>query len=317
MNKHGFPNWLSVAIMSILTLGISIIVISIISNTVGQIVESGPEIVRKVSTKLEIFVVWLNSLTPYHFDMDNIKNTSMSLLTGEWITGSLGSLFSFVGSFTGSFLIFALYFVILLASFGNYERYILYVGGKENGQQFLFTFEKVMESITTYMNIKFFVSAVTGILFWVICTLFGIKFAMFWGFMTFALNFIPNIGSVFATFPPILLGIIHFDSSFLMIFFSILLISVQMIIGNVIEPYLTGNRLRLNIIIVIFGLLFWGYIWGIVGALLAVPLLVLVRVILEQYPGTRIIARLMGTKEAFNETKSPESSSQSRKRRSK
>ena len=147
------------------------------------------------------------------------------------------------------------------------------------------------------MKVKFFVSFLTGLGYFIICWAFGIKFAFFWGFLAFLLNFIPTVGSIIATIPPLLFGLIQFSSMGAVGILVVLLMAVQIVMGNVVEPKVTGSSLSLNTIVVILGLVFWGYLWGITGMILSVPLLVLTKVILSQLPDAQLLVRLMGSRE--------------------
>ncbi len=147
------------------------------------------------------------------------------------------------------------------------------------------------------MGIKTAISLVTGISAGLICWIFGLQFALFWGFMAFVLNYIPSIGSMLATVLPIFMAIIQFDQFGIILALAIVLGTSQFMIGSVIDPMIMGSRLRLNTVAVIFGLMFWGYIWGIPGMLLSVPLMVVIRLILERSEDLSIIARVMGVAE--------------------
>ncbi len=306
LNRKKLPNWLSVTIVSIITLIVLFSFITIISSTASQVADQGKVFVTRFSMKLNMALDWINNLVGSKLNLGYLENLISENLTSEWITKSLGSIAKSLGSFVGSFLLFAFYFIILLAGFNNYEKYILYVGGKRRGKAFLKTFETVMHSISTYMGVKFLVSLFTGLLYWLICHLFGIEFALFWGFLAFALNFIPSIGSIIATIPPILMALIYLDSGIGILVFSALLVTVQMLVGNLLDPYMLGNRLKLNILVVMLGLLFWGYIWGVVGMLLSVPLLVLMKIILEQNDETSMFARAMESAKSSKENAAKE-----------
>ena len=295
LRRKKIPNWLAVAFVSILTLFILAIFISIISSTATQVAENGAELVARVNQKLDIFIDWLNDLIGVDLHSQKAKEYISTTLSGKWITDALGSIALFLGSLTGSFFMFALYFVILLSGISNYDEHILFIFGEKHGKAFLKNFEKVMHSIVSYVGTKFLTSFLTGFLFWSICTIFGIQFALFWGFLAFALNFIPSIGSFIATIPPILLGTIYLDSGIAILFYISLLVAVQVVVGNIIDPILMGNRMKLNTLTVILGLVFWGYIWGVAGMLLSVPLMVSLRIILEQNPSTAVIARAMSS----------------------
>jgi len=110
----------------------------------------------------------------------------------------------------------------------------------------------------------------------------------------FIFNFIPTIGSIIATIPPILLALVQIEGMEMILLMILILIIIQILAGNIIEPRLMGSSLALNTITVILGLVFWGYLWGVTGMILSVPLLVLSKVILTQIPEAQILVRLMG-----------------------
>ncbi|MCK5736054.1 MAG: AI-2E family transporter, partial [Spirochaetaceae bacterium] len=219
--------------------------------------------------------------------MDNIISpASIAGLIGA-VLGSLGS----IGSYT---LLFLIYYLILLSGATGYKAFIDYVTGPDESGGTRQVWDQTQKSISAYMGIKTMISLTTGLSAGLICWAFGLQYALFWGFMAFLLNFIPSIGSLIATALPLFMSIIQFDSFGTILALGILLGAFQFIIGSIIDPMVMGNRLRLNTITVIFGLLFWGYIWGIPGMLLSVPLMVMMRLLLERSEDLSIIARVMG-----------------------
>lgn len=294
---HGrkFPNWLAVTIISILSLFTLLVVLTIVSETVSQIANSGDTFINAFNRKFDSLIEWFNRTTNYRFQTWEIKKAISDLFTGEFIKSALGKIASSVGSFTSSFFMFGFYFIILLSSFYRYREFILFVGGDENGPRFIKTFENVMKSISTYISVKFVISLVTGFFFWLFSTIFNIPFPLFWGFLAFAMNFIPSIGSIIATFVVILMAFVSLDSFLSVLLYSISVIGTQVVFGNILDPIIMGNRLQLNTLTVLLGLVFWGFLWGIPGMLLAVPLLVLIKIILSQNPQTEMFARAMGT----------------------
>ena len=123
----------------------------------------------------------------------------------------------------------------------------------------------------------------------------NLNFAFFFGFIAFLLNFIPSIGSILATIPPFMMAFIQFDTLQPVVLLLLILSTIQMVMGNLVEPIITGDRLKLNTLTVIFGLVFWGYIWGLAGMIISIPLLVLLKLIFEHFPDTQIFARIMGS----------------------
>ena len=126
-----------------------------------------------------------------------------------------------------------------------------------------------------------------------ILALFGLDLALVFGVMAFLLNFIPSIGSIIATLLPLPLAIVQFES-FAMIAGDIAVPgTVQMVIGNGIEPKLMGEGLELHPVTVVLALVFWGLIWGPVGMLLATPITAVLRIVLARSQMTRAVAELL------------------------
>lgn len=163
------------------------------------------------------------------------------------------------------------------------------------GDQAFNKYMQMQNSIISYMIWKTLISLFTGALVAGVCYLFDIKFAIFWGFLAFILNYIPSIGSIAATIPPILMGIIELESLNAILLLTALLTAIQVIVGNLVEPLIMGNRLKLNTLTVLFGLVFWGYLWGVIGMMLSVPLMVVLKIVLEQTESLGFIARMMET----------------------
>ena len=160
------------------------------------------------------------------------------------------------------------------------------------------SFEQIKKSIATYIRVKFIMSVFTGIGTYIVCLLFHIDFALFWGFLAFVLNFLPTVGSIAGVVPPALMGIIQLDTLGMVGFLIFVLFLVQTLFGNILEPIFMGKGVALNTIVVILGLVLWGYLWGFYGMLLSVPLMVTVKVILSNVEGAGFLVRLLGTEKA-------------------
>jgi predicted PurR-regulated permease PerM len=100
----------------------------------------------------------------------------------------------------------------------------------------------------------------------------GLDFPIIWGFIGFTFNFIPTLGPIAASVPPTILAFLQFDNFFWALVTSIFMSAIQFISGNFVEPMILGNRLNLNILAILLSLLLWGFIWGIPGMLLSVPI---------------------------------------------
>jgi AI-2 transport protein TqsA len=135
---------------------------------------------------------------------------------------------------------------------------------------------------------------VTGILVWLILWGFGLHMAPLFGLLAFLFNFIPSIGSIIATLLPIPIAFAQFQNEPWMILAVVGFPgTVHMTIGNVVEPRLMGRGLELHPVTVLLALAFWGLLWGIVGMVLAVPMVAAMRIVFSHFSSTRPLADLL------------------------
>ncbi len=151
---------------------------------------------------------------------------------------------------------------------------------------------EIDSKLTSYVSVKFVVSILTSISFYIILSLFGLDFALFWAFLAFIFNFIPAIGSIFATAFPTLFALLVF-SPIKVLLIAIILTIIENFVGNYLEPVLFGKKMELKPITVMWGLMLWGIIWGIPGMFLSAPLMALVKIIGENYSFSKRISRYL------------------------
>jgi AI-2 transport protein TqsA len=154
----------------------------------------------------------------------------------------------------------------------------------------------INESLQSYIIIKTILSLTTGVIVTIILWIYGVDFAVVWGLLTFVLNYIPNIGSLIATACPIIVALFEYGLGFTTISMSVLLLLNQNIIGNIIEPHYLGRHMDLSPVFVLFSLIFWGWIWGVVGMFLAVPIAAAMKILFSNIEPLKPIAILMGRK---------------------
>ena len=154
-------------------------------------------------------------------------------------------------------------------------------------------FTLAAQQVQKYLAMKTWVSLGTGALATAVCLALGVDFPFLWGLLAFLFNFVPNIGSVMASLPPILMALIqHGPGRALLVMLGYVIIN--MVIGNMLEPRLMGRRLGLSTLVVFLSLLFWGWVWGPIGMLLSVPLTVVLKILLEHSEDFRWLAVLLG-----------------------
>lgn len=154
-------------------------------------------------------------------------------------------------------------------------------------------FQKIIEQMDQYILILSVISMLTGITVYVVLKMMDIDFALMWALLAFLFNFIPNIGSFLAAIPPVLLALIQYSPASAATLASAYIL-INLFYGNVLQPRLIGKGLDLSILVVFLSMIFWGWVFGIVGMLLSVPLTVMVKIILESNEKSRWMGVMLG-----------------------
>jgi predicted PurR-regulated permease PerM len=201
----------------------------------------------------------------------------------------VASVFSGLGGvLTNTFLILFTVIFILTEASGLPHKIPLALGSPDT----LHAFKSFSSSVKSYLAIKTAVSAATGIFIGFWCWMFGVDYPALWGLVAMLLNYVPNIGSIIAAIPAVLLALIQFGvgtSMFVMLGYVL----VNVIMGNVVEPKFMGRSLGLSALVVFVSLVFWGWVLGPVGMLLSIPLTMIVKIALESNERTRWIGILL------------------------
>jgi AI-2 transport protein TqsA len=161
--------------------------------------------------------------------------------------------------------------------------------------------DRINKQVSKYIGIKTIVSIITGLMFYIVAKSVGLDFAFLWGVLATVLNFIPTIGSIVITVLTIFMAIIQFLPNWTPILVVAAgTILTENIIGNFIDPRLQGNQLNLSPFVILVALSIFGYVWGIVGMFLAVPLLSVLQIVFANMDETRPIAMLISSGHSFN-----------------
>ena len=161
-------------------------------------------------------------------------------------------------------------------------------------EQLLTVLARINVAIASYLRAKVLASLVLAVPATLILWAFDVRSALFWGVLTFLLNYIPYLGSAIAWTGPTVLAFLDLEPGWKPIAVAALLGADHALSANLIEPKLTGRAVDLSPVVILLALAFWGLCWGLMGMLLAVPLTVVLRIILDNLPATRPMARLMG-----------------------
>ena len=185
------------------------------------------------------------------------------------------------------------FFMLLEAPFLNNKVDRAFSG--HNASRVKNIISSVTHEISRYLGTLTLISVITGIAVWAILVILGVELAVGWGVLAFLLNYIPTVGSIIATVPPVMMAILQFSPGYVKpIVVLILLATVQFSLGNFVTPKVVGDRLGLSPVVLLLSLLLWGTIWGIPGAILSVPIVAIIKIVCENFESLKPIAIMMG-----------------------
>jgi len=234
-------------------------------------------------------------------DLDISRMVDASFFS-SLLQGGVGSFFTFLAN---AFMVL-LFMLFILAGSGEFSVKVRQAYPPEIATRVEGATYNIVRGVQRYLVAKTFVSALTGVLIGLTLWILGVDFPVFWGFTAFILNFIPNIGSIAAVLLAFLASMLQFPTLLIPLATLVCLALIQLVVGNLIDPWVMSTNLDLSPLLVIVSLIFWGWLWGIAGAVLAVPLIATIKVIFENIEGLRPLAVLMGS---ANKKVLPEASS--------
>ena len=208
------------------------------------------------------------------------------LWISKWSFGALTTLIS-----NAAFVLLTV--ALLLLEAATLSRKIQRAMGER--MQELERYRTVLGQVQQYLMIKTGISTLTGILIFLWLRVLGVEFAGVWGLLAFLLNYVPTIGSILAGIVPVMLALL--DQS-LGVSLAVLAgyVVVNIVLGNIVEPRIMGKRLGLSPLVVFLCMVFWGWVWGPIGMLLAVPLTMAVKIFFENTEDLRAVAIMMDSR---------------------
>jgi AI-2 transport protein TqsA len=210
---------------------------------------------------------------------------------GNYLVTLSGSLVSFVSSLVMVFVF--LVFLLLGKPYFGYK--VRKAFAEKTAENITVVLASISGQIGRYLAVQFLLSLATGGLVWMSLTLLGVDFAITWGTVAFLLNFIPTIGSIVASIPPVLLALVqYYPDCWRAVAVAVAMLSIQMILGNVVSPKVMGDKLNLSPVVVLLSLVFWGWLWGVAGAIISVPIASTIKIVCENIEPLKPIAIMMG-----------------------
>jgi predicted PurR-regulated permease PerM len=286
LQSKRLPAWLALLVVISSIFFIGFLIAWLVGASVKDFSNDLPIYEEKLRHQTTVILGWLAKLgvDTSHLGLTKIFNPGAAMKLVATGLNSLGNVLA-----NGFLIAMTVIFMLLEAtSIPNKLRSI--VGNRVSSMK---PFENFISNVKNYMAIKTLVSLGTGILVAIWIFIMGVDYPLLWGMLAFALNYVPNIGSIIAAVPPVLLAIVQVG------FFKAMIIAagfivINVVIGSVIEPRFMGRGLGLSTLVVFLSLLFWGWVLGPVGMLLSVPLTITAKIALDSREESRWIAILLG-----------------------
>lgn len=293
LKKRGIPTAVSLLVV-LLTFALFLFLLSLlVYSSADSFVREFPKYEAKFTRILDNgFQIILDAAARMNLTLEDVQWNEafhLSSLTSA-LTAGVGS---FLNLLNYLFLVL-LFMLFILAGSGELEEKLVAAFPPSQAARITKVIRKIESRVRQYLLTKTLISLATGFLTFLVLWILGVDFPLIWGILTFLLNFIPNIGSMIAVAFPVALSFVQFDSIGQAILVLILLMVMQALMGNVLEPELMAFRMNLSALVVLVSLIFWGWLWGVLGMILAVPLMATVKIIFENVGPLQPIAILMG-----------------------
>ena len=290
LNKKKVPKPISVFIVVLIIIGFLKLGGELIQLSSNEILSAKDVFFEKAGAKIADLILSIESFFGIHRVNDEVK--VVHYFQKDNILKNFGSTLDFIGN-TLSMILMTVFFVILLLSESiNFQKILNNTIIKQRYSS-VKAFMKIENDIIKFVIVKFIISLFTGIGFSLACVFFDISFPIFWGLLAFFINFIQMVGSVISVVLLSVFAFIEVEPSSTLFFFILSITSVQVLMGGILEPIFMGKTFSINVITVLIMLMLWGYIWGVPGLIMSIPITVFIKIILEQFPKTKIIASLM------------------------
>lgn len=292
LSKYKVPKLVSIIIVVLLIIGGLKIGVELIQLSSKQIMASDTDFFAKAEIKLNGAKLYLED----NFGITFQENKNV--LAQFFQKDNIGTTVGFLRQFLTTILMTAFFTVLWLAESINVYKLLNNTILRKKYTS-IKAFMKIERNLNTFIKVKVLVSLLTGIATGLTCLFFDVSFPIFWGLFAFVINFVQMVGSFVTVILLSIFAFVELDPTSTLFFFILTITSVQVLFGAILEPIFMGKSFSINVIAILVMLMFWGFLWGIPGLIMAIPITVFLKIILEQFPSTKLIASLL----SGNETK--------------
>ncbi|WP_036483999.1 AI-2E family transporter [Myxosarcina sp. GI1] len=283
-----FPRWLSLILVLLLLLGILGIAGGAISLSAEIIEPKVPEYLDRLQQIVATAKTWASDRGLQLPQFTSQANGASNKLARQ----AIGGIQTFLSALS-LFVLVASLLVLLLIEVSQYRHKVQKAFPTGTGDRLINAVGNTSAKLRRYLLVMTLTSFLTGVLTSIWCFVLGVDLAFVWGLIAFVLNYIPTIGSIIAVIPPVLVALL-FDGVSRAIATLVGLAVLQVVMGNFVDPRVQGKSLQLSPFIALVSIVFWGWVWGIPGAILGVPMTISIILFCQEFKVTRGVAIFLG-----------------------
>ncbi|WP_053971848.1 AI-2E family transporter [Mangrovimonas sp. ST2L15] len=285
-SRKGLPKFVGISVVILLIIGGLKIGFELIHISGTEILNSESSFFEKAETKVLALVD--NIETSFNIQIPKDKQS----ITQSAVKDNIIPTLDFLRKSITMVLMTVFFVVLFLAESINFHT-VLQSTILKTKHTSVKAFRKIEKDLIVFIEVKFLVSLATGIGTGLACLFFDVSFPIFWGLFAFIINFVQMVGSIVTVVLLSLFAFIELEPTSGLLFFILSITGVQVLFGSILEPIFMGKSFSLNVVTVLIMLMLWGFIWGVPGLIMAIPITVFLKIILEQFPQTRIISKLL------------------------
>jgi AI-2 transport protein TqsA len=286
IKNRRLPRWIRTTIAFLLLFILIELITEIMISNTEQIINKLQGYHLLEGRYIDDFGKWLG--------ISDLKKLANEQIGSVDVPGLLTQLLNSLSSMLGDIIMITIYIIFLLIEESGIQNKMQVIfSSKSEYNNVVMIFKRITKDINKYITLKTLISLLAAALCYIVMLFFKLEFPFLWAFIIFILNFIPYIGSIISTLLPATYAVFQTGSFMSFVWVFLALECVHIVVGNYIEPKFTGKSLNLSPLVVVVSLTFWGFIWGIPGMLLSVPIMSIITIVLAQFPNTKFLAVIL------------------------
>lgn len=276
------PHWAAVTLALVVVLLAAAILAGVVSLAFSRVAERGPQLGARMREVAQAIDAWSASL----------GLPAVGTAASGRLTAGIASAAEHLRAGIGLLVLALAFFALTTAEVRDFEARLARHLRRRQRDEAIGTIRVIAGRVRRHMLALTITSAISGLVTGLFALLVGLELAPLWALLTFLLNYIAILGPLIAVVPPTLYAILQFDGLVQPVVVAVGIGTIQAVMGNIVDPKIEGRVLSLSPVVVLLALVFWGWLWGVTGAFLSIPLTAAIVIACDSFPQTQWIATL-------------------------